>query len=227
MLMRNVLFGMILLLSAAAACGDTITVNRKEHEGEFERFENGRFTFNIPFGETLEFPASSVSELKLDQPCSVSVESSAGSVADNLTLFRFWRAAFDFEHNGVKKSAYAMKVKRILVRKQKAETRQTRPVSSDIAFPREFADISKLEHRTDLPSRQTAALKDYVVARDHYKAFFVESSRLVSAMDSATGDRRLEILTALRTRKNDEQPILQALDQAEEILLAAFPPPAE
>jgi len=215
---------MALVLVATSVSADTIVVRSKQHEGELEKFEHGKFTFSIPFGDTLQIPASSVKSLKLDRPRPVKLFLAGKADAEAANLHGFQQSKFTFEQKGGMRMVYAMKVKRIVVEKPKPSAGRA---SHDAPGPRQFVDISHIEHRKDLPPNQMTALHQYTQARDRYKSYLAESSRLVAAMDTAKGDRRLQMLTELRTRKNNEQPLLLALDEAEEALFAAFPPPAE
>jgi len=220
--MRKVIIWMVILLPVLAYAADVITVRRKDHHGKFEKFENGQFIFHVTFGDTLKLKSSSVTSLVPNSSLPVSVHFAGQPKAVDGKLIRFWRAMFEFEIDGAKKNAYPMKVKQIVVKKTKAAPATA---SSETPGPRQFADISHLEHRTDLPPHQTAALKQYITARDNYKAFLAESTRLVRMMDEVAGEKRLTLLETLRSRKNEERPVLRALDEAEEALFAAFPPP--
>ena len=220
--MRCIVFWMVLLLPILALSADTITVRRKAQQGDFKTFENGQFAFHVTFGDKLEVRASSVDSPVPDSPRPVSVLFAGQPEAVDAKFIRFWRSMFEFEIDGAKKTAYPMKVKRIVVKQPKASSTTT---SGETPGPRQFVDISHLEHRTDLPPRQAAALKQYVTARDDYKAFLAESTRLVRMMDSAAGEKRQAVLLKLQSRKNEEQPVLHSLDEAEEALFAAFPPP--
>jgi len=220
--MRNVIIWMAILLPMLASAADVITVRRKDHHGRFEKFENGQFVFHVTFGDILKLKSSSVTSLVPNSSLPVSVHFAGQPKAVDGKLIRFWRAMFEFEIGGAKKNVYPMKVKHIVVKKAKAAPLST---SGNPPGPRQFADISHLEHRTDLPPHQTAALKQYITARDNYKAFLTESSQLVRMMDAASGQKRLTLLEKLRSRKDAEQPVLRALDEAEEALFAAFPPP--
>ncbi len=222
--MRSVALGLgLLVLGTTVVSADMIEVMRKQHHGEFEKFENGKFTFDVTFEETLELKASSVTALTLDSPRPVSLLMAGKQEPMDAKLLRFYRAMFEFEIDGVKKSIYPMKVKQITVKEM--EPPPSSGASTENPGPRQFVDISGIEHRTDLPSNQMAALKQYISARDAYKAFLAESTRLVRMMDEVAGEERQELLLKLRSRKNAEQPVLRALDEAEEALFAAFPPP--
>jgi len=210
-----VLFGGVSAISA-----DTLSIRNEVHEGDFEKFENGKFTFRIPFGETLSVSASSVKTLELTKPRAVSFLLTGKQAEEQANLHGFQRSKFTLEQKGGMRMVYAMKVKRLEVKPQAAPSGSGSP---EAPGPKGFVDISHIEGRTDLPQDQMSALRRYVAARDRYQAFAEESSRLIGAANSLTGDRRLRKLNELRARKNQEQPLLLELNQAEASLFQAFP----
>jgi hypothetical protein len=70
---------------------------------------------------------------------------------------------------------------------------------------------------------QRSTLAKYKIARKRYDAFLSESTAMVREMDRASGQRREQLLTKLRIRKNQEQPIRLEMSGAHKSLLAAFP----
>jgi len=219
--MRNVVVCVALLATVAVASADTLEVRNKTHEGKLETFENGQFTFRILFGDTLSVSASSVKTLTLDKPRPVSLLLSEKSEFEDANLHGFQQSKFTVEQKGGMRMIYAMKVKRMVVKEAKPSATAD---SSEIPGLRAFVDITHIEDRTDLPPHQMDAMRVYVTARERYKAFLAESSRLVASANGETGDRRMVLLNELRDCKNREQPLLLALDQAEKALFVAFPP---
>ncbi len=205
---------------SSSVWADTITIRNKTYKGRLEKFENGKFTFQVRYGETLHASPSSVKMLELDKPREVSLLLSGMKKAEKAVFHGFQGSKFTYEQGGKKLTAYTMKVKKMEV---KAPKPAAGGGSSEIPGPHKIIDVSHLEHLTDLPPKQSTALKAYVAARDSYQAFLVENTRMMAAADAVTGERRIAMLQDLNARKINEQPILRALEGAEAELLAAFP----
>lgn len=215
------LLALLAVSVSSSVSADTITVRNKTHQGKFEKFENGKFIFHITFGDTLKLSPSSVKLLKLDKPAEVSLLLSGTKKAGKALFDGYEGSKFTFKQDGKTRTVYAMKVKKMVVKAPKPGAGGG--ASHEAPVARKFMDIAHIEHRKDLPPAQMAALKTYVAARDQYKAYLTENTRMVTAANAATGARRVAMLRKLNTRKVDEQPLLRALDGAEADMRAAFP----
>jgi hypothetical protein len=219
---RYLTIGAVLLTCVMTVAAESVTVRGKTHQCKLEKYEGRKFTFRIPYSDPMELAPSSVKALKLDMPLPVSLLVSGSREPEKATLHGFERSKFSFERHGKMETLSSLKVKSFTVhRPQPAGGGVQR---SEEPGPRQFLDVSKLEHREDLPPNQMAAVKGYVEVREAYQAFLADSSRMVSAMDTATGNKRVELLADLRGRKNAEAQMLRQIDTAEAALQGAFPP---
>jgi len=208
----------VVVLSPLASRGDTIVIGTKTHTGTFEVYEKGRFIFRTAEGKLLKQNRTSVRRLTLDTLKAVRLVRSGKKQSEEATLVGYDKTKFTIKQAGRKQTLFGARVERILV------MQAPKPLRVVAKRPRIAVEV--LEDMESLSPEQAAALDRYKAARRRHDDFLEESSRLVSEMDGTTGKKREQLLDILRRRKNDEQPILRELEQAEAALLAVFPKPA-
>ena len=216
------------ILALAGLCGaawcraDTLTVGIKNISGTFEGFANDAFAFRSDTGETLSENRTNVRALELDAPVKVSFELARGGKGlESSTLAAYKGMKFIFKDGDKERSFFANQIKEIrVIRPPQAGGGHAQDGGAAIRP----VDISKVENNPDLTDGQKAALARYKTARAAYDDFLRESSDLVAQMDRAQGADRTKIHNRLRLRKQEEQPIINALQSAMTQLFNAFPP---
>jgi len=200
---------------------DTLVVGAKRLDGVFEGFEGRKFLFRTRDGKLHRQDRSSVRSLNLDKPREVDLFLSPSRKGEKSQLLGYDRLSFTVRKNGRESRLSGMRVHKIELEV---------PLFDDAAAGRRQAsgpipalDLSGLKGAT-MTQGQKTALARYKSARAKYEAFLAESTAMVRQMDGATGAKRDELLNRLRRRKSEEQPVTRALQEAESVLLAAFPP---
>lgn len=204
-------------LVAVGTSADTIIIRSMEKKGDFQSYADSKFVFDAD-GKTLKEPRSSVTKMVMDPPCEASLVQ--GSKTLTVKLLGYEQTKFLYEIKGVKGEAAGMLVKSIAVRRPMEGGDGS---SSDTPRGRKAINIAAYENAVLTPD-QAAAVARYKKARTTYDAFVAKSSEMVAEMDKTKGPKREELLTALRVRKNEEQPIANELAAAEQALLKAIPP---
>ncbi len=215
--------GVILLAGMlTTARADTMEVGSKKYEGSFEGFAQTKFIFRVSGGKLLKTPRSSVRRLTLAKPRNATMVKTARREPESIVLVSYGGGGkFTIMQNGRKSQVFALHVTSLSVAKDPPP-----PAGGGMAAgPSSLSpiDTSGVKDRPDLSRQQVAALARYQIAREAYDAFVAESSAMVAEMDTAAGDRRQELLQALRVRKQDERPISGELAASQSALLAALP----
>ncbi len=202
---------------------DTLTIGIRNIQGTFEGFSDDAFVFRSDKGETLRENRTNVRSLQLDAPVKVAYEMARGGKGSQSALLKSYKGMrFVFKDGDKERTVFANHVKEIrVVRPPPAGGGGREPDGSAFIQP---VDISKVENNPDLTAGQKAAIERYRTARARYDNFFRESSELVARMDRAEGAERIRIHQELRVRKQEEQPIINALQAATTQLYNAFPP---
>jgi hypothetical protein len=206
-------------LGATVAGADTLVARGHSYEGTFTSYQKNAFQFALADGKNLEEPRLQVESLTLTQPRRVMIEQ-AGKTLD-VQLVGYQQAKFSIVKAGKPESVFGMTVQRIVVQDEPAAAGEEGLPAAP--RPRTRLDIARVLDRRDLTPQQTAAVTRCLEARKSYDAFLVESTKLVAEMEQATGKSRNALLEALRKRKMEEQPVLRALEAAENAVHAAFP----
>ena len=215
--------GLLLLAAAArmACAADGIVVAGKIVSGTFAGFENGRFVFEPEKGHRLKEMSSRVTRLTLDPARTVTVFYTGNKIKEALTLKGFERAKFLLDDHGKDVSELPARVVKITMADEAGQG-GGRVTADDILLVdlQNMADWMKTNHATPAQSK---AYAQYKAARGEYDAFLVKNAEMVKAMNQAEGAQRADLLDKLRLRRSAEQPLLGALKDAQQELLAAFP----
>ncbi len=211
------------IIAAGSASGkDTIVIRNQTHQGIFEGYENGNFIFRTSGGETLRETRSMVRELSLDPPRNADVTMSRGRTSETRKVQGYRAMRFVFMEGEKEQTDFATAIDEIrMQRPATAAAGAGAPSSGPAAIP--AINLAGVEDNPDLTPEQRSAVDTYKQARTRYDEFLAESSALVSEMDRSQGRRRDELLNILRRRRDEEMPIRNALQEATNRLLAAFP----
>jgi len=211
--------------SCAALCAgraDVLRTATDEYKGEFRRFEKDHFVFATEKGDELRLPRSSVRCVLMQPPREVEIARSGGKTTEQETLAGYDKMKFCLIEGGRTNMVLATAISGIRVPQPELQAGVERASDDAPRAPRTF-DVSALETLPDLTPDRKAVIDKYKEARGRFDAFVKESAALVARMDRATGPDREKLLDALRSRKNEEQPLKRALERATADLLAAFP----
>lgn len=225
--MKNILLkttvSALIVFFPVASKADKIITATAEETGSFENYSNGKFTFKTEKGNKLELPKASVRQLILDAPVKCTLAKSGNSKPESSELAGYDKLSFTFIKDGKKISISAMNVSSVKAAPVYDSEGEGGTVDDgNTVIP--AIDISGLEG-AELTESQRQTLEMYKSVRKRYDSFISESSRLVKEMDAASGTRREELLSTLRIRKNQEQPIRNEMSAAQKTFLAAFPDP--
>lgn len=202
---------------------DKIITAMSAETGTFEKYSNNKFTFKTDKGATLELAKATVRQLILDEPVSCSLTKSGNSKPEKAELAGYDKLKFTFLQNKKKIILSAMNIKSIKADPVYAEGSGGGTVDDGNAVIPAI-DVSGFEG-AEMTESQRKTLEMYKAVRKRYETFIIESSRMVKQMDTASGAKREELLSALRIRKNQEQPFRIEMSSAQKALLAAFPDP--
>ncbi len=211
-----------MLLSAETySYADVIKKAMGEEKGTFSEYKNNKFILKTDNGRTIEVPKASARELILDEPVSVSLLRKGKSKPENAQLIGYGKLQFKLKQNKKDISLSAMYITSLKAQVPMAASETGGAVGGgDTPIP--AIDTSEFDEGA-MTETQKSALSGYRTARKRYDAFLSESTALVREMDRSGGQRREELLTKLRIRKNQEQPVRLEMSAAHRSLLAAFP----
>ena len=207
----------VMFLAAVSLQADTIAAGGKSMEGTFTGFEQSRFYFKDSGGKTYRVLRTQVQKLALPKPYQIRFIQSGVRDPQEGVLFGYADGRYSIQQLGHKRKIPGIEIRKITV-----EGAATSESGGGAAGPAPI-DIAGLRARGDLTPAQTAAINRFETAQKKHQAFREQSSALVSRMDSAKGDQRMQMLASLRERKNLEQPLLGELQESREALLAVLP----
>lgn len=196
---------------------DTLKTSTGTLTGTFQGYEKNEFLFTESGGTQHKIPKAKVTSVEVDQPCEARLRRSGKSTIEAVSLIGYDKLQFSFETNGKRFPLSAMNVTSLSVFRAMAGGGEEGPDDST-AFIAPI-DTSSLENRTDLTPTQQAALQRYKTARKNYDDFVSRSTDLMTTASTAQGPKRAEILTELRKRKQEEQPVKAELQAAGSALL--------
>lgn len=210
-----------LVASGLRAQADTIKTAMGEEKGTFSEYKNNKFILKTDKGRTVEIPKASARELILDEPVKVSMLRKGKSKPESAELIGYGKLQFKLKQKSKTLSLSAMYITSLKAHVPMSSGGAGSAVGSgDTAIP--AIDTSEFDEAA-MTEAQRSALTSYRSTRKRYDAFLSESTALVREMDRSSGQRREELLTKLRIRKNQEQPIRLEMSSAHRALLAAFP----
>lgn len=209
------------ILSSIAGGKDTIVIRNQTHQGIFEAYENGNFIFRTSGGETLRETRSMVRDLTLDPPRNANVTMSRSRTSETRKVQGYRAMRFVFVDGDKEQTDFATAIDEIRMQRPATAGAAAGAPSGPAAVP--TINLAGVEDNPDLTPEQRAAVDHYKQARARYDEFLAESSALVAEMDRSQGRRRDELLNILRRRRDEEMPIRNALQEATNRLLAAFP----
>ena len=216
------------ILTVMAACAthaaDEMVVRNETHRGTFEAYERNSFMFLDSNNDMIKAPKGAVKKLTLNPACKVQVMRSMKKESEPYLLKGYKNMKITLSNGDGETTIFANNIKSMTADRPSALL--VAAVGADAAGGNKAPppiDTEPLEARADLTDEQAQALADYKDARETYDAFVRESSRMVAEMDRMQGPRRTDLLAELRSRKNQEQPIKNALLSATSAMKSAFP----
>lgn len=222
-MIKPVVFITMLLIVAASASADVLIVGKTRYKGTFRGFENNSFEFDLQDGNSLKKNRSMVNSLELEKPVKASYLERGKKTVEDVEFLGYDKLKFLFSDNSKEIGISGSVMKNITVSWSYSGGDGGLP-SSETPTPPPLLDLSKIEGAQLTPEQQTA-LSAYKAARAEYDKYLAESTALVKQMDASKNEKREQLLSKLRIRKQDEQPILASLQQATDNILAVFPRP--
>jgi hypothetical protein len=217
---RRILITASLVLCPLLLLADEWIAGGTKQDGYFQSFTNGAFMLRSSRGRLLKEQPTRINKLTFDKPIKVTYITSDKKEPQEGTLKGYEKSYFHFEKDGKPVQVAYMKVRSM--------DRIADPTVHDNSGGGVISgiDTDSLEKRyagAGMTPAQSAALAAYKAARNQYDTFINQSSSLVSQMNSASGMQRENLMNQLRKRKFDEQPIKNAMLDAQADLLDAFP----
>jgi len=207
-----------------------IMKGNKSYEGTFQGYKNDKFYFLPDGGKTVNGLRSFAEKLVIDPPAIVTITQRGKKKVEDWKLKSYEKSTFLFDNNGKEVSMPGMQISAIEMGldfgraaggggggQEDGANAENKPLKINLN------DLSALVKESNSTPEQTRAFERYKTARTTYDSFLEASSAMVKTMDHTTGAAREDILNKLRKRKNDEQPLLGELKQAEKELLTVFP----
>jgi hypothetical protein len=194
----------------------------------FEQFDGQNFHVrDQKSGNKQSLPRLNVYELSLEQPRMADVVMAGKPKPEQLLLKGYANGRFVFSIGGKDQNIVGMDVRSIrpLPVSSSAPAAAAAPGGSQGVPMQQIPDrdIQTLLGRPGLTPDQKRILEEYKAAKAEYNKFQSESSALVSAMDTLTGNQRQQALNQLRLRKEQEQPVRRRMETSQQAVLAAFP----
>jgi hypothetical protein len=208
-------------LVAAARGADVLVVGDAKYEGLFLGLEDGNFLFRTKDGQSLSEPQAKVTSITLEKPRQAALTRGDRSQSEEAEVLRYSKPQLFFQQNGRKDSLFASRIKALTIEGLPDEPGAAGGAAQEVEDV--SIDLAALESQPALSEAQKDALARYKAAKEQFDAFIRENGALVQAMNAADGGKRQELLTALRLRKNQEQPLRRELNKALNALRAAFP----
>ncbi len=200
---------------------DQLTVTGKTHEGSFQSYEDNRFHFMTVKGRFVKEHASRVVKLVLEHPKKASYRT-ADAAKEETALFKGYdKRKFIFATGGKDIIIQQAKMKTIELIMDEGWAGAGGGEFGGNRYPIPQVDIQTLSRGPMTPAQRTA-LNQFNTAKAAYDEFVAKSSAMVAEMDRLTGAKREDLLNQLRIRKNEEQPLKNALLAAYKALTAAF-----
>jgi len=210
-----------LILGGSLAGADVIKKTMGEEKGAFSEYKNSKFMILTDGGGTIEIPKASVRELILDKPVAVSFLRKGKSQRENGELLGYDKLQFKLKQKNKEMSLSAMYITSMQAQVAASSAGGgTAMGDAETVIP--AIDTSEFDESV-MSAEQKASLETYRSVRRRYDAFIRESSAMVAEMDRSSGQKREELLSKLRIRKNQEQPIRLEMSGAHKALLASFP----
>ncbi len=212
----------LLVAGFAGLCAaDVLDVGTATFEGTFEGFEHGLFLFRNANGRLRKEDRSVVRSLEMSKPKEINLLRVGSRDWEGAYLTGYDRFNFRIRQDGKSRTVSGLRVKEISTQTLSAMREAGRQSSGRTKL--RSIDTSDIENNPNLNAVQARAFAAYKKAKREYDDFVAESTAMVRRMDTATGSERDELLLSLRRRKTEEQPIAQALGEAQTALLRAFP----
>ena len=242
---RVILTATLSLLLTGICLGDQLDVGGAKYNGTFDAYDNS-FHFTTGSGKKRTEKPARVKALSFEEPVEVTFKVLNDRKEYKALLKGYEYSNFLIEIEGKDVSVHSSVVLSMTPHQEKApppprppppekkpevpETIEDSPPPTkprSVEIPREARDsqrypIPKVDTKSiasrDLSQEQRLTLESFVAAKAGYDAFMRSSSAMVAQLDSATGSKRAKLLAELRARKNNEQPLKDALLKAHQKL---------
>ena len=220
-LFNTVTLAAIAVLAISPCRADVIKTAMREEKGSFSAYKDSKFFFKTEKGRTVELPKGTVRKLTLKEPVQVSFLRKGKSKKESALLLGYDKLQFSFEQKKKKMSLSGMNVSSIRAQVATSAGDGAGGTTDGNTFIA-AVDLSGVDVAA-LGAAQKSAIASYTATRKQYESFLSKSSAMVTEMDRASGARREQLLSELRRRKNQEQPIRLQMSSAHKSLLSAFP----
>jgi hypothetical protein len=218
-----IISGLILAINCYAA--DVMVVKNEKHEGSFQGYKDGTFSFKTSKGKVIKVDRKQVTRLELKKPVSVSTTLKGKNKSQSMMLKKYGTMKFTFVENKKDKALLYHNILEISTGGSGGGSMGGGAVAAQgsSSLADKLYSVSSLLARDDLSEEQSRVAQEYDTAKNNWKDFVEESSRMQKEMEQSKGQRREELLNKLRYRKNEEQPVKNALINATKALLETFP----
>ncbi|OVE75299.1 hypothetical protein BVX97_05105 [bacterium E08(2017)] len=219
---QSLYIGLIALFCTQISPADVLVVGKSRIEGKFMGYDNNIFEFEEEGGKAIKKNRTMMKALELEKPVKVSFEARGyKKKVSEAELTGYSKFKFHFKVEGKDVAINGTSVRNIEKAWAQERNHNSSTEKPEVIAPLQFTGIDD----GNLPPDQQEKYDAYKKARAIYDAYIAKNSALVKAMDGASGEKREEYLNELRTRKQDEQPIKEALLKAMDEVLAAFNTP--
>lgn len=210
-------------VSGAFAADDLFIIRKQAVKGSFQGLERDLFILLDENGRRMEESRSTVMSIDCEPACPVSIVMTGKKKPVQCSLKSYSKMKYTIVEGGKERTLLAGSVKEIKANRPMSMA-ATRPSGAGAGMaPPPRVDIRALAAQPNLTDAQKKALHAYSQAQNAYDQFLTDSSAMVAQMNSVTGKKREALLNDLRSRKDAEQPVKNALLKAIEDLKAAFP----
>ena len=208
------------LISCISVKADVLKTAMGEKKGHFSAYKNSKFIMKSEKGKKIEIPKATARELILESPVNVTFKRKGKSKSESAELLGYSKLQFQLKQKNKKVSLSAMYVTSMEAHVPMSAGPGGTVRGGDTSI--RAIDTSKFDEST-MTASQKSALASYRAVRKRYDAFLSQSAAMVAEMDRSTGQQREKLLSKLRIRKNQEQPIRNEMSAAHKSFLAAFP----
>lgn len=216
--------------SAIQAMPDEITIGNTKQQGTFEGVENSLLVFRTGKDNVLKENGSKVLRITLDSPCKATITYTSKKPDETVLLKGYEKLKFTIGDRKKERTVFAATVKQMTVQREAPSSNDGESGGMGGIIQFDFNTFEAGLQDQELTAAQKTALQNYKSAKTKFDVFVNESTVLQRQMDKSTDAVRENLLNQLRKRKNEEQPIRNALLQAQPAFFSEFkieiqPPP--
>ncbi len=219
--MKRLLLSFAMVVIASGAFGDQLIMNSITKDGSLQGFEKGKFRFYTAKSKLINEQASRVTRIELSSPKKATYQTSSSKKDETAMLKGYDKEKFTFLGKGGEEITVPLSKMIKMEIALESETEGGKTSGSGDEYPIPAVDLASFTG--NFSPEQQAAMDRFKAAKQAFDDFMSESAAMVNEMNQASGAGREALISQLRKRKIEEQPLRKDLVAAYSALLEAFP----